>query len=102
MHCEYIGMPTGAAATPNTADVKGFQLVNSAAQKATSVSAGKKNEKWSATMKHALVEVAHELEPYARGTVRMIGAAGMTAAGRALAGGGARQLLQLAPMMLGV
>jgi hypothetical protein len=85
-HMEYVGAATSTMATPTHSDARGFEMVNTAANRLPQMSVAKPHASVASLMGSALKEISHELAPYARNGVRMIGAAGLTAAGTYLTG----------------
>lgn len=85
-HMEFIGANTSTMATPTHSDARGFEMVNTASNRLAQLKVSHPTQSLPKLMNHALAEVAHEIAPYARAGVKMIGAAGLTAFGNAIAG----------------
>lgn len=100
-HMEYIGALASPMATPTHSDARGFEMVNTASNRIPQLRVANPGASTMKLMQHALKEVGHELAPYARYGVRMVGATALTALGGALAGpAGARMGAASGALML--
>lgn len=83
-HVEYVGAASSAMATPSHSDANGFQMVQNAAGRLPSLMAANPTARPSSLMASAIRTISHELSPYARAGVRMVGAAGLQVLGSTL------------------
>jgi len=86
VHIEYVGAIASTRATPTHSDARGFEMVNTAANRIPQMAVNNPKASVKTLMTKALSEIAGELAPYARAGVRMVGASALTAAGTLLTG----------------